>query len=106
MTIFDKSFYRIFQDSSSAQATKTQYIANKNDLLALSCLVQGNPLELTQISWKFNGKPITADSRFVLQLEKPNRAVLTLNTIRDVDDGNFTCTVANGIGSEAHARLC
>jgi hypothetical protein len=34
-------------------------------------------------------------------LEKPNRALLTINTIRDVDDGNFTCTVANGIGAES-----
>lgn len=69
--------------------------------ISLSCIGEGNPLHSNNFTWKIGNKPFVAadsDEYYSFKFIPPNLSVLTINSARDVDDGNISCTVSNGIG--------
>lgn len=69
--------------------------------ISLNCFGEGNPLHANNFTWKIGSKPfVTAhsDEYYSFRFIPPNLSVLTINNARDVDDGNISCTVSNGIG--------
>ena len=95
---------RLFSDAPSVTAVSNSYIATKGDTLNIACNVNANPFILQYVDWKLNGKTIPAtDTRFVSKIDSTNLAVLSISSIRETEDGNFTCTINNRIGLPAIA---
>lgn len=64
--------------------------------LHLQCAVAGDPDP--QITWSKNGKPISS-SEIVDLKYKAGTATLTINEVFPEDEGTYTCTATNSIGS-------
>lgn len=66
------------------------------DQLLLTCAVEGDPEP--QITWSKNGKAISSSE--IMDLKYKNGvATLTINEVFPEDEGVFTCTATNSIGS-------
>lgn len=73
------------------------------DQLVLTCTVKGDPEP--QITWSKNGKAISSSE--IMDLKYKNGvATLTINEIFPEDEGVFTCTATNSVGSvETKSKL-
>ena len=73
--------------------------------------MNANPLSIQNIFWSFNSRSIPAtDTRFLskiepTKIESTNLAVLTISSIRETEDGNFTCSINNRIGPSVSASM-
>jgi hypothetical protein len=73
------------------------------ETLTLTCSVQGDPEP--QITWSKNGKAISSSE--IMDLKYKNGvATLTINEVFPEDEGVYTCTATNSIGStETSSKL-
>ena len=70
----------------------------------LSCTVSGNPIARDFVTWKLNKNALVNsdyEQYYSVKFVPPTLSVLTIEKVRDVDDGNFTCHVDNKIGKGA-----
>lgn len=77
------------------------YTTTQGNKINLYCIADANPLLANHITWKSKDKPLVnteTEEFYTIKFIPPNLSVLTINKPRDVDDGNISCTVANGIG--------
>ena len=71
--------------------------------MQLFCLIEANPLSAAHITWKSNNKSlINSDTEqfYSYKFIAPNVSVLTIANPRDVDDGEMSCHVNNGVGGK------
>lgn len=76
----------------------------------LFCILDGNPLLAKDVTWKSKDKPLmTRDNEqfYSVKFIPPNLSVLSIHAARDVDDGNVSCLISNGIGmkTEVYTEL-
>lgn len=90
----------IYIDSPNAHINSTLHVVTKGGEIKIFCFVDGNPLLPNNIIWKLKEKSLLSrDSEYYnVQFIPPNLSVLTIFQARDVDDGNVSCSVSNGIG--------
>jgi hypothetical protein len=82
------------------------YTTTRGDSLNIACIVNANPFILQNIEWRFNSRIISpTDTRFLSKIESNNLAVLSISSIRETEDGNFTCSINNRIGIPASASV-
>lgn len=85
------------------------YITNKDVQLNLFCIINGNPLELNHIEWKLNNQKIVPSQRLQNKLlslaNNQYLGILTINSVSDLDDGNYSCHVNNQIGQASQAQM-
>lgn len=92
---------QILTDSPSARINSTVHVTTKGNQIQLFCILDGNPILSNHITWKSKDKPfINRDNEqyYSVKFLPPNLSVLTISNARDVDDGNISCTIANGVG--------
>lgn len=76
-------------------------MAVKGGQISLFCILDGNPLLAKDVVWKSNNKPMLTrenEQYYSFKFIPPNLSVLTILNARDVDDGNISCSISNGIG--------
>ena len=81
------------------------YVSNKGAKISLYCHVSGNPLNASHIKWTLNNKPLILPSTRLISTYDASSGVsaLTITNVEESDDGNYTCTANNLIGSAAAA---
>lgn len=92
--------------SPTAKINSTLHVATKGASIQLFCLLDGNPLGAGNVSWKSRDKPMLTrenEQFYSVKFIPPNLSVLSIHAARDVDDGNVSCSVSNGVGSRADA---
>jgi Immunoglobulin I-set domain len=76
---------------------------NDTEMLTLQCSVKGDPDP--QITWSKNGKKISSSEIIDLKY-KSGVATLKINEVFPEDEGEYTCTATNSVGStESKCRL-
>lgn len=81
----------------------TSLITNEGSSIQIFCIIDANPLESSHIFWQSNNKSMTnTDTKqyYSTKFLPPNLSVLTLLSARDLDDGEISCHVKNGIGGK------
>jgi Immunoglobulin I-set domain len=69
---------------------------NDTEMLTLQCSVKGDPDP--QITWSKNGKKISSSEIIDLKY-KSGVATLKINEVFPEDEGEYTCTATNSVGS-------
>jgi len=90
--------------SPSAKVQKPLYVTSVGESVQLSCTVSGNPIARDFVTWKLNKNALVNsdyEQYYSVKFVPPNLSVLTIEKVRDIDDGNFTCHVDNKIGKGA-----
>ncbi|KAG1654810.1 Down syndrome cell adhesion molecule-like protein Dscam2 [Nymphon striatum] len=68
--------------------------------ISLKCMAGGRPEP--KISWKFNGKNLTKDNKYVLREKKMAigsvKSILVIKNVRSFDGGEYMCTASNEVG--------
>ncbi|KAG1650320.1 Down syndrome cell adhesion molecule-like protein Dscam2 [Nymphon striatum] len=68
--------------------------------ISLKCMAGGRPEP--KISWKFNGKILTKDNKYVLREKKMAigsvKSILVIKNVRSFDGGEYMCTASNEVG--------
>jgi hypothetical protein len=90
-------------DEPVVKINSTQLITNEGNAIQIYCIIDANPLEASHIFWQSNNKSMTnTDTKqyYVTKFLPPNLSVLTIMNARDIDDGEISCHVKNGIGGK------
>ena len=69
----------------------------EGDEARLECRVSGVPTP--DITWLYEGKPITACKRRQLTQSDDGTCILCINNVNEDDDAIYTCTAKNAAGS-------
>lgn len=81
-------------------------MGTKGAQVQIFCILDGNPMLGKDITWRSKDKPmITRENEpfYSVKFIPPNLSVLTIHAARDIDDGNVSCAIANGIGPKMEA---
>jgi hypothetical protein len=77
------------------------HTTTKGSKIQIFCIIDANPLHSSHISWKANNKSlINSDTEqyYSYKFIPPNLGILSILNARDVDDGEISCHISNGIG--------
>jgi hypothetical protein len=88
------------KDAPSAKINNSLHIVSRGDRAQIFCVLDGNPLQASHVTWKLNNKQTLGnDDYYNVRFIPPNLSVLTILNTRDVDDGEISCHVSNNIGA-------
>ena len=92
-------------DPPTAKINNSLHIVSLGDRAQVFCILDGNPLLASHVTWKLNGKPqpLGNDEFYQTRLVSSSLAVLVVRSARDLDDGELSCHVANGVGNASVA---
>ncbi|XP_043494038.1 Down syndrome cell adhesion molecule-like protein Dscam2 isoform X1 [Polistes fuscatus] len=75
---------------------------NSGEAISATCSIQKGDFPM-DISWAFNGEPITDEYRDQFMITKSKRlSVLQIDAVAARHAGEFTCTVSNNAGASSH----
>lgn len=97
----------ICKDTPTAKINSSLHTTTKGNKIQIFCIIDANPLQSGHISWKANNKSlINSDTEqyYSYRFIPPNLAILSILNARDVDDGEISCHVSNGIGKTVVAN--
>ncbi|XP_043222346.1 fibroblast growth factor receptor 2-like isoform X2 [Amphibalanus amphitrite] len=86
------------------------YFANKDELRRMQAVPLGDPVTICchikgspapEIQWLYNGRPLSESSHTVSHVEV-GRYSLFVPSMRQYDNGNYTCVGRNGLGEVSH----
>ncbi|KAF2359263.1 Immunoglobulin I-set, partial [Trinorchestia longiramus] len=76
----------------------------EGDMAQANCILQKGDQPLL-ISWLFNGKPL-GESDHVKILKVGRSSILTIDPVKGLNQGNYTCIASNPAGQmSVHAHL-
>ncbi|XP_055593971.1 cell adhesion molecule Dscam2 isoform X20 [Uranotaenia lowii] len=74
------------------------------DMVTSSCTVNKGDLPI-EIYWKFNGRRIASEEGVIVSRTNQRMSVLTIESVRDRNAGNYTCVAQNAAGQIEQTAL-